>query len=418
VSRLTHPERFSILITVSGQDVPGITSELTGAIASHGGVGLRILDISQAVIQGMLTLSLLFESPETREEALDLLRDLSFKSHRLGLKLESEMKRLPPPGEDGAAHSHQPPKLFQYAVTLIATEISARALHEVTSALAQSRVNIDMIKRLSEGEFGCVEMGVSSSEEIDLKAMKKHLLEIAKNSGVDIALQAEGLYRRSKRLVVMDMDSTLIQAEVIDELARDYGVYEKVAGITHRAMMGEMDFDESLKLRCQFLKGLPLERLEVVYRKIELTQGAPELIQVLKKLGYKIALISGGFTFVADRLKDRLGIDFAYANLLEVDAKTNTLAGTVRPPVVNAQRKADLLDVIAQQEKIDLDQVIAIGDGANDVPMLEKAGLGIAFNAKPSVRERADLALSQKNMQSILFLLGVSEHDVKKILAR
>lgn len=240
--------------------------------------------------------------------------------------------------------------------------------------------------------------------------MKKELLGIAKKLGVDIALQAEGLYRRAKRLVVLDMDSTLIQSEVIDELARFKGVYDQVSAITHEAMNGKMDYDESLRQRVRMLKGMPLGDLEKVFQKVELTPGAADLIGILKKLGYKIALISGGFTYVADKLKQSLGIDFVYANYLEI--KDGTLTGNVIPPIVNAQRKADLLDVIAQQERIELDQVIAIGDGANDLLMLEKAGLGIAFNAKPTVREKADLALSQKNLRSILYLLGLSERDL------
>jgi phosphoserine phosphatase len=206
------------------------------------------------------------------------------------------------------------------------------------------------------------------------------------------------------------MDSTLIQSEVIDELARHRGVYKEVSDITSEAMNGKMDFDESLRLRVAKLKGMPQADLLEVFQKIKLTPGAEELLRVLKKLGYKIALISGGFMFVAERLKTQLGIDYVYANTLE--SNQGVLTGNVLPPIVNAQRKADLLDVIAQQENIELDQVIAIGDGANDILMLEKAGLGIAFNAKPTVREKADLAISQKNLKSVLYLLGLAEKDL------
>jgi phosphoserine phosphatase len=240
--------------------------------------------------------------------------------------------------------------------------------------------------------------------------MKKELLGIAKKLSVDIALQAEGLYRRAKRLIVFDMDSTLIQSEVIDELARHKGVYNEVAAITHAAMNGKMDFDESLKKRVAKLKGMSQADLLEVFQKVELTPGAEDLLRVLKKLGYKIGLISGGFSFVAERLKTKLGIDYVYANNLE--SKDGLLTGNVIPPIVNAQRKADLLDVIAQQEQVELDQVIAIGDGANDLPMLEKAGLGIAFNAKPTVREKADLSINQKNLKAVLYLLGLEERDL------
>ena len=206
------------------------------------------------------------------------------------------------------------------------------------------------------------------------------------------------------------MDSTLIQGEVIDELAREKGVFDEVAAITHEAMNGRMDFNESLRQRVGKLKGLNQANLDQVLSRIELTAGAEDLIGVLKKLGYKIALISGGFTFVAHPLKVRLGLDHVYANQLEV--QNGTLTGKTIPPIVNAQRKADLLDEIARKENIALDQVIAIGDGANDLLMLEKAGLGIAFNAKKSVREKADLSISQKNLRSILYLLGLSEKDL------
>ena len=392
-----------VLITVSGKDTPGITSQLTGILARH---SVTILDIAQSVIHQMLSLSIFIEG--TPHEA-SLLHDLNTKAAELGLSFEH--KRLAP----GLGNSPAP-KSYHYAVTLIGDQVTALALHEVTDALARASVNIDVIKRLSEDEFGCVEMLVSSASQIDRKALKKNLLAIAKDQKVDIALQAEGLYRRAKRLVVMDMDSTLIQSEVIDELAREKGVYEEVSTITHNAMMGKIDYDESLRQRCRKLEGLTQQDLETVLKRIKLTPGAEDLIHVLKKLGYKVALLSGGFTFVADRLKEKLGIDFAYANVLEM--KGGVVTGLVHPPIVNAQRKADLLDVIAQQEKIHLDQVIAIGDGANDLPMLAKAGLGIAFNAKPSVRDQADLAISQKNMRSVLYLLGISGRDLAEVMPK
>ncbi len=399
------PETSIVLITVSGRDMPGITAELTGILAAG---QVPILDIGQAVIHGLLSLSILFAMD--KNEKNPLIKDLLFKATEMGLKLEF---RVLDPSEV-AARRDLSPKAYRYAVTLIAERVTATALHEVTSALGRSKVNIDEITRLSEAEFGCVEMLVSTSEELNRRSLKKELLEIARRQGVDIALQAEGLYRRAKRMVVFDMDSTLIQSEVIDEFAREIGVFEEVSAITHEAMKGQMDYDESLRLRCSKLKGLTQEQIERVFKRIELTPGAEDLIRVLKNLGYKIALISGGFTCVADRLKDRLGIDYAYANTLEMTRGTAT--GKVTPPIVNAQRKADLLDVIVQQERIHLDQVIAIGDGANDLLMLEKAGLGIAFNAKPLVSEKADLAISQKNLRSILYLLGISGRDLSEVL--
>ncbi len=399
------------LVTASGIDAPGITSEMTGVLADH---AVEILDVAQALVQDLLSLSLFFSVDEaTTGAARDVIHDLTSKATALKLKLEwKEVDRARVHTTAGSLPHH-------YAVTLIAETITARALHEVTRVLAHWKLNIDGIKKLSENHFGCVEMRVSTQNRIDSLAatkLRKELLTLANEQGVDIAFQAEGLYRRAKRLVVLDMDSTLICGEVIDELARENGVYDEVSAITQRAMRGKMDFNESLTLRCAMLKGMTVEDLERVYQKIQITPGADDLIRVLHRLGYKTAVISGGFTFVADRLKERLGIHFAYANTLEI--VNGRLTGRVLPPIINAQRKADLLEVIAQQEKIVLDQVIAIGDGANDLLMLEKAGLGIAFNAKPVVCEKADLALSQKNMRSILYLLGLSARDVEQVIGK
>jgi phosphoserine phosphatase len=412
-----------ILFTASGADTPGITSELTGILAKR---NARVIDIAQAVIQNLLSLSILFEitgDPSTTGSQDQCLQELTKKAESLHLQVTVQVDRKKSQQERSAAkktsqESVQETITMHYAVTLIADVISAQALHEVTQALANRRFNIDAIKRLSEGSFSCVEMIVSGeaptsggpSLEEFLHQTKAELLTIAQTLNVDIALQAEGLYRRAKRLVVFDMDSTLIQGEVIDELAREKGVYDEVAAITHDAMNGKMDFNESLRQRVAKLKGLSQPDLNQVLARIELTPGAEDLIGVLKKLGYKIALISGGFTFVADQLKGRLGLDHVYANQLEI--QNGTLTGKTIGPIVNAQRKADLLDEIAQKEHIALDQVIAIGDGANDLLMLEKAGLGIAFNAKKTVREKADLSINQKNLRSVLYLLGLSEKDL------
>jgi len=410
MSKIQTPQqpRPSLLLKISGPDAPGITSELTGILARN---GVTVIDIAQAVIHGLLSLSILIEAPHPlRSEAQnEFVRSLFTRAHELGLKAELQAMEPATPAPARLKTQH-------FAMTLIAECISAQALHRVTSALARHKLNIDVIKRLSEHGFGCVELQLSApdAENADDTGLRKELLLIAKEEAVDIALQREGLYRRAKRLVVLDMDSTLIQAEVIDELAREMGVYDDVAAITHEAMMGKMDFDESLRRRCSKLEGLDTASLENVFRRIQLTPGARELIHVLKKLGYKIALISGGFTFVAERFKNELGIDFVHANVLET--RDGRLTGKVIPPIVNAQRKADLLELIARDEGIDPDQVIAIGDGANDLLMLEKAGLGIAFNAKPLVRERADTSLSQKNLRSILYLLGLSSREVSEVV--
>jgi phosphoserine phosphatase len=404
---MTPLKNNMVLVTVSGPDTPGITSELTGILARG---NATVLDIGQAVIHRLLSLSILFEMAPGQPDDKAVIKDLLFKATELGLKLEFQVIQKVEERDFVQRLSNA----YRYAVTLIAPAVSAAALHEVTAVMAGYGMNIDEIQRLSEGGFSCVELQVSSAAEIDRSKLKKELLTIAGRLEVDIALQAEGLYRRAKRLVVLDMDSTLIQNEVIDEFARERGVHEQVAKVTEEAMRGKMDFDESLRQRVASLKGLTTDQVERAFQRVQLTSGAEELISVLRKLGYKTAIISGGFSLVADRLRDRLGIDFAYSNHLEMERGVAT--GRVLPPIVNAQRKADLLDVIAQQERIHLDQVVAIGDGANDLLMLEKAGLGIAFNAKPLVREQAATALNQPNLRSIFYLLGISGRDLAEVL--
>lgn len=388
----------TVLVTVSGRDAPGITAQLMSTLALS---QLKIEDMGQTVLHGLLSLSFVLKVNAADQNPI---KDLLFKAHELGMKLDFQVLTT----------SSQSERPFHYAVTLLAHQISCEALEAVTSYVAKQNANIETIKRLSETDFSCVEMGISSKEQIDQAKFRKDLLTIANQKGVDIGFQKEGLFRKTKRLVALDMDSTLIQSEVIDEFARERGVYEKVADITREAMKGNLVFDESLRRRVALIEGLTQEQVDNVFRRTELTPGVEELIRVLKKLGYKIALLSGGFTCIADRLRDKLGIDYIYANQLEfVDGRAT---GKVIPPIVNAQRKADLLDVIAQREQILLEQVIAIGDGANDLPMLEKAGLGIAFNAKPLVREKADLSLNQKNLRSIFYLLGLSARDVQEVL--
>jgi phosphoserine phosphatase len=402
-----------VLVTCSGKDTPGITSKLTGVLARH---GLEILDIGQAVLHGWLSLSVLFQekgggtqknqTPDPSPTEKAAIEDLKALAHTLQLKFEAQTL------QDHAAAS---PPAYRYAVTLISSRVSAQALHAVTQVLAKHRVNINEIERLSESEFGCVELLLSSDAKLDRHALKTELLAAARAEGVDLALQAEGLYRRAKRLVAFDMDSTLIQSEIIDEFARKLGRYDEVAQITSEAMQGKIPFAQALSKRVACLQGLTQDQIDAVFNETELTPGAEDLIRVLKKLGYKIALISGGFSCIADRLKTRLGIDYAYANQLVLRDRKAT--GEVLPPIIDAQRKADLLEVIAQQEGIHLDQVIAVGDGANDLLMIEKAGLGIAFNAKPAVNARADLALNQRSLKSILYLLGISGRDVSEVLA-
>lgn len=383
-----------ILVTVTGPDHPGITARLTGVLASE---GASLLDIEQVVVRGQLTLSLLVSS-----EARGVLKELLFAAKELGVELDFE-----------ALVAQAPTVAIQrYVVTAIGRTLGAAELHQISTALAKRGGNIERIFRLSAGALASVEitLGLGSSE--DAEGLKRDLLKLAMESPFDVALQREGLYRRSKRLVVMDMDSTLIQIEVIDELARAHGVVDEVAKITERAMQGEMDYNEALRQRLALLKGLDVGVLRKIAGSLPLTDGAETLIRVLRRLGYRTAVLSGGFSIAAEALKARLGIDYAYSNVLEL--QDGKLTGRVVGPVVNAERKAELLETIAQAEGILLDQVIAVGDGANDLLMLQRAGLGIAFRAKAKLREAADTSLSRSGLDAILYLLGISAREIEE----
>lgn len=395
-------ENKQVLITVTGGDVPGITSALTEILNRE---GVQLLDIEQATTHGLLSLSMVIQFVGTSGESAQILKDLLFKAKELGVDLDFRVLE----GETKLRSSQH-----QFAITLMSDDLSARHIAAISAVLAKRRVNIDSIRKLNEGGLGCVELITYTNSQIDVSALKDELLKVASRfPRLDIAVQRENLYRRAKRLVVMDMDSTLIQVEVIDEMAKLYGVGEQVKHITEQAMQGHLDFDDSLRQRVSLLKGMREEDLKRVAESIPLTSGAEVLVRTLKRLGYKIALISGGFSYFGERLKEKLGLHYVYTNVLEImDGK---LTGRVTGPIVNAQRKADLLELIAQQEGVTLESAIAIGDGANDILMLKKAGLGIAFNAKKKTREAASAAINQNSLASILYLLGITDKDVDEV---
>jgi len=389
---------------VTGRDRAGITATLTGILAQQ---GATLHDIEQVVVQGQLTLCLLVGLPHAR----DVLKELLFTAKEMGLDLDFNPVTAPAQGANGARAANEPGR--RYVITAIGRSLGAAALHALAETLASEGANIEKISRLSEDTLASVEIHASLPVGRDREALKRSLLAVATKAGFDVSLQRESLFRRSKRMVVMDMDSTLIRIEVIDELARAAGVGEKVAKITERAMQGEMDYDESLRQRVALLAGLDVKVLDEIANNLPLTEGAETLIRVLKRLGFRTAVISGGFSRAAEALKRRLGIDYAFSNNLEiVDGK---LTGRVSGPIVNAQRKAELLELIAQHEGVLLDQVIAVGDGANDALMLEKAGLGIAFRAKPKLREAADTTISASGLDAILYLLGLSGRELQEI---
>jgi phosphoserine phosphatase len=390
-----------VLVTVTGPDRTGVTSTLTGILAEQ---GASLFDIEQVVVQGQLTLCLLVGIPGTR----DVLKELLFAAKQLGMDLDfkpvvaSAKTPAPEPLADG-----------RYVITAIAPVLGPAHLHAIASTLAAEGANIEKIGRLSDETLASVEIQARLPPGRDAELLKKTLLRVATSAGFDVSLQRESLYRRSKRLVVMDMDSTLIRIEVIDELARAAGVGSDVSKITERAMQGEMDYDESLRQRVGLLKGLPVAVLDQISADLPLTDGAETLVRVLKRLGYRIAIISGGFSRAAEALKRRLDLDYAYSNNLEV--ANGKLTGRVVGPIVNAQRKAELLETIAQAEGVLLDQVIAVGDGANDALMLDRAGLGIAFHAKPKLREAADTSLTSSGLDAILYLLGISARELQEV---
>ncbi|EDX89302.1 phosphoserine phosphatase SerB [Alcanivorax sp. VBW004] len=407
--------REIILIQVSGNDRPGLTAAFTGILARY---RLNVLDIGQAVIHDTLSLGILVETPPDAESS-SVLKDLLFEAHKLNINV-----RFRPIDEDRYEEWVAGQGKDRHIITLLARKITAEQLADVTTTVANNGLNIDSIARLSgrvhlEGEAlnqdsrACIEISVRGEPD-DGEAMRAAFLSIANERNLDIAFQRDSAYRRNRRLVVFDMDSTLIRSEVIDELATEAGVGEQVADITEQAMRGELDFNESFRARVALLKGLDEGALERVRERIQLTEGAERLVSTLRALGYRTAILSGGFTWFGQWLQQLLGIDYVHANELEIE--NGQVTGRVVGQIVNGQRKADLLKDIATQEGISLEQVIAVGDGANDLPMLGEAGLGIAFRAKPLVKQNAEQAISTLGLDGILYLIGVRDKDQAELL--
>ncbi len=398
-----------ILINVSGQDKSGLTSEITGIMAQY---KLRILDIGQAVIHDHLTWGILVEVPEGSDSS-GVLKELLFRMHELDLKV-----RFQPVSEEDYAHWVEGKGKARYIVTLLSRYITAEQIAKVSEVTASNGLNIDNITRLSgrraldvdpTSSQACIEFSVRGNVT-DVESLRAAFLQIAGELNVDIAFQEDSIYRRNRRMVVFDMDSTLIEAEVIDELAKEAGVGEQVSEITEQAMRGEIDFTESFARRVGLLEGLSEEVLSKVAARLKMTEGAERLISTLKSLGYKTAILSGGFTYFAKGLQEKLGIDYVFANELEI--KNGKVTGKVTGQVVDGKRKAELLEELAKKEQIGREQVIAVGDGANDLPMLSKAGLGVAFRAKPLVKESARHAISNLGLDAVLYLIGFREQDI------
>ena len=379
----------TVLVRVSGMDRPGITAGIMAVLAAS---DAEIQDVEQVLVRGRLSLDVLISVPEGRATVKDLL----FYGWESGLHVEFEVV------EDKPTEV-----LSRSVVTMIGTTLGPAAFGAVADAIATGGGNIDRIVRLSREPVTSYELAVTDG---DLDQIRTSLIEVARRESVDLAIQAEGIDRRAKRLVMLDVDSTLIQNEMIELLAEAAGSAERVRFITEAAMAGEVDFEESLRERVRTLAGLDQSALENARSRIVLMPGARTFIETLRRLGMKVGIVSGGFTVFTDALKHDLDLDYAFANELEI--RDGVLTGELVGEIVDRKRKADVMRIVAATEHIPLGQTVAVGDGANDLDMLAVAGLGIAFNAKAVVREAADTAVSVPHLDAILFLLGLSASDI------
>lgn len=387
-----------VLIKVSGPDHPGITSELMNIIKKTNN---PLLDMGQSVTHGLLSLSFVIRVSEENTENDHVLKDLLFAANNLDLKLDYKVV------ESQALCDENTEKFILNCVST--SEIEASFVCDIATVLSNHDINIKRIDKVSPSSFRSLEISTEVPVGLNWQKVKSELITTSNGHQVDVAFLKDNVYRRSKRLIVFDMDSTLIQTEVIDELAEACGVGKEVRAITEEAMNGEIDFDQSLIKRVSKLKGLEASKMQEILENLPLTPGVEDFMKTIKTLGYKVAVISGGFTFFANALKEKLGLDYAFANELEIlDGK---LTGKVTGTIINAEQKAMLVNLISQQENISLEQVVAIGDGANDLPMLATAGLGIAFHAKEIVKKEAQQHMSHGPMTSILYFLGIPGHE-------
>ena len=395
-----------ILVRITGQDRPGLTASVMSILARY---GARVLDIGQADIHSTLSLGILIRMDEAHSG--QVMKELLFKATELNVNI-----RFSPISDDEYEQWVSRQGKNRYILTLIGRELTACQLEAASCVIRDQGLNIDAIRRLTgrisirhprKNNRACIEFSLRG-EPIDNDAMQAQLMHFSAEMGLDFSFQEDDMYRRMRRLICFDMDSTLIQTECIDELARCAGVGEEVSAITAAAMRGEIDFKESFTRRVRLLKGLDASVMKDIAEHLPFTEGVDRLMSVLKTSGYKIAILSGGFTYFGEYIQKKYGIDYVYANELEID-NDGKLTGNYVGPIVDGYRKAELSSLIAQVENINLTQTSAVGDGANDLPMISEAGLGIAFHAKPRVVANAQQSINTMGLDGVLYFLGFKD---------
>ncbi len=393
-------EEDLFVVTVVGEDRVGLVASVTSLLYE---AGLNIVDIDQSVIHSLFTMVLLVQPFQPGFNARQLERSLK----GIGLDLSLNIAIMPLREFKGLRLAEEK---TPYVLTILGSDRPG-VVAAISRVLAEGSANIEKIKMIARGEFLAMEVLVDIRED-NFFSLRERLREVADEIGVDIIAQPEKMYKKRKKIIVFDMDSTIVDMEIIDEMARFCGMGRKVGEITERGMRGEIDFAQSLKERAHCLKGIWVDDLQSLTKSMRLTEGAGELLSGLKEMGFKIALISGGFDFFTDVLKERLGFDYAFGNQLEIEG--GRLTGRVRGRIIDAKRKAEIVDEICRKEGVTREEVVAVGDGANDEIMVTNAGLGIAFNAKDALKRVADGSLTKRNLKGVLYCLGISDRDLTK----
>ena len=389
-----------LMVNVSGQDRPGITANLTRVLMEH---NVEVVDIEQASLQDLLGLYFLLDLSNATDSKDSVIKDLLFEASKLNLTLNF---RLFAPNEVLALNQRNLYVLTHFGGT--------QALAELSKILGNENVNIEMISSLAHHDAMSVEMILNVNSASSLSRVKQQIMIKSRELNIDLALQKMEAYRKNKRLIFFDMDSTLVDMEIIDEMARRAGVYREVSRITEKAMRGDFDFEESLIQRVALLKGLTVAELNEIRNNIRLSQGVEEMTTTLKWLGFKLGVVTGGSDYFSDYLKEKLGFDFAFANSFEI--KNGALTGRIIGNIIDAAQKARIVNQTSREQGILLDQTVVVGDGANDALMLGQAGLGIAYNAKKGIDHAANVSLGRSRLKNILYLLGITEEDIKQAL--